>query len=68
MAAFKKDLLLIADLFHVTVSRDATKQVTKEELYNEFMSTGILLAESPEVSEGNLVVGEASALPLPTES
>lgn len=64
----KKDLL-IADLYHVTVSRNATKQLIKEELYNELVSTGILPAESPlEVSEGNLVVGEASAFPLPTES
>ncbi len=47
------------------MSRDATKQVIKEELYNELVSTGILPAESLlEVSEGNLAVEEASVLPL----
>ncbi len=66
ISAEKKYLLLIADFFHVTVS---TKQVIKEELYDELVSTGILPAESPlEVSEGNLAVGEASALSLPIES
>ncbi len=64
----KKDLL-IADFFHVSMSRDATKRVIKEELYNELVSTGILPAESlPDVSEGNLAVEEASVLPLSIES
>ncbi len=65
----KKDLLLIADFFRVSMSRDATKKVIKEELYNELVSTGILPAESLlDVSEGNLAVEEASVLPLSIET
>ncbi len=65
----KKDLLLIADFFHVGMSKDATKRVIKEELYKELVSTGILPAESlPDVSEGDLAVEEASVLPLSIES
>lgn len=53
----KKYLLLIAEFFNVIVNKDATKQVIKEKLYEELVSTGILPAESPlDVLEEN--VGE----------
>lgn len=68
---WKKDLLLIADFFNVNVSREAAKQVIKEELYFELMNTGILPTESPlEVAEQIVTVGETSVsgLPFSTES
>ncbi len=38
----KKDLVLIADFFNITVAKEATKQVLKEELYGKLVEAGIL--------------------------
>lgn len=42
----KKDLLLIAEFFKISVSRDVTKAVLKDELYTELVNSGILPVES----------------------
>lgn len=61
----KRDLLLIADFFNVTVPGNATKQVIKDALYIELVSRGILPDDSREdVAEGETA---ASSPSLPTE-
>ncbi len=42
----KKDLFLVADFFNVNVLKEFTKQVIKEQLYDELVSAGILPGQS----------------------
>lgn len=45
----KKDLIEIADFFHTDISRDASTQVIKEELFRELVKTGVLLSDKEAV-------------------
>lgn len=42
----KKDLVLVADFFNISVPKESTKQVIKEQLYDELVSAGILPGQS----------------------
>ncbi|KAL0152923.1 hypothetical protein M9458_051752 [Cirrhinus mrigala] len=65
----KKDLLLIAEFFNISVSRDVTKEVLKNQLYIELVNAGILPTDSQTegVEEENKVaeMAETSAAAVP---
>lgn len=58
----KKDLILIADFFNISVLKESTKQVIKEQLYDELVSAGILPGQSEageeELSEAGVETSE----------
>lgn len=44
----KKDLIEIADFFHINIPKEASKQVIKEELFGELVKVGVLVPPGEE--------------------
>ncbi|KAL1256557.1 hypothetical protein QQF64_012102 [Cirrhinus molitorella] len=57
-----RDLVSIADFFNINVSKEATKQVIKEELYGELVKAGILVAPEGVVEDESESVVKATGL------
>lgn len=47
----KKDFILIAEFFDISVKKDVTKQVLKDDLFEKLVNVGILPRESEESAE-----------------